>query len=402
MSTQDNKHISLMAASYLARGLIGFLFGVISVCKARTHLLWHLSVGASEWGHIAALLSLTSLLPGWRQSRIGRISGLLSCASAIVTLTPLMRAVLVARKLPHHIESFQAPTLSLTDVSPRPAPLVLRDLFLGVSSPDVRCRSLVYATADNEDLSLDLYQPQNNTMNSPCVIIIHGGSWNKGNSRQLWPLNRYLAARGYTVAAINYRLAPKHTFPAALDDVLAAIQYLKANAGLLGIDPHRIVLAGRSAGGHLALLASYQSKDPDIKGAISFYGFADLEYCYRHPSLFPRTFNTKLVLEQFLGGTPNEIPDVYRQASPLSFVGKDSQPTLLIYGDKDVFISEVDTQRLHQRLKQLEIPNFLLCLPWGHHGGDFNFSGPFGQISTYTIERFLASVCALSRQPLAE
>ena len=126
-------------------------------------------------------------------------------------------------------------------------------------------------------------QPATPAAPAPCIVVIHGGSWANGDSTQLPGLNSYLAARGYVVAAINYRLAPDHRFPAARDDLLAAIEYLKGHAQELGIDPRRFVLLGRSAGAQLALLVAYTAGDAAIRGVVGFYGPADLVYGYRTP-----------------------------------------------------------------------------------------------------------------------
>src|SRR5262249_7572967 len=160
------------------------------------------------------------------------------------------------RRLPQQLAAAfgDAPPRSGPGAPPRPAPLVAADLLRGVASPPVRRSRRVYVAHAGQELSLDLYQPAQPHGVAPGVLVIHGGSWERGDSTEMASLNRYLAARGYIVAAINYRLSPAHPFPAARDDVLAALSYLKANAAAIGLDPARIVLLGRSAGGQLALL----------------------------------------------------------------------------------------------------------------------------------------------------
>jgi len=285
---------------------------------------------------------------------------------------------------------------------------VLRD----VRSPRVRKDRLVYAARDGLQLALDLYRPAglgardlgltdsaqtpNPKPQVPCVVVIHGGSWQNGDSRQFPRLNAYLAARGYVVAAINYRLSPQHRFPAQRDDVLAAIGFLKANAAELGIDPTRFVLLGRSAGGHLALLAAYTARDPAIRGVISFYAPTDLLWGYEHPAR-KRVIDGCAVIEAFLGGGPTAIPDTYTIASPLSFAGAACPPTLLIHGARDNLVSPHQSEMLAGRLAAAGCPHFYLSLPWATHACDANFSGPSGQISTYAIERFLAMATGAER-----
>jgi acetyl esterase/lipase len=240
-------------------------------------------------------------------------------------------------------------------------------------------------------LDLDLYQPAETQAAAPCLVVIHGGSWKNGDSSQLPGLNSYLAARGYVVAAINYRLAPAHHFPAARDDVLAAIAYLKANAVSLGIDPRQLVLLGRSAGAQLALLVAYTAHDPAIRAAISFYGPIDLVYGHEHPAR--KTVHDSVeVIESYLGGNPTALPEVYAAASPLGQIGPDCPPTLLIHGDRDTLVAPIQSAMLAARLAAAGRRHMLLRLPWAEHGCDANFSGPSGQLSTYAIERFLAAV----------
>jgi len=207
----------------------------------------------------------------------------------------------------------------------------------------------------------------------------------------LAPLNRYLAARGFGVAAISYRLAPDHPHPAASEDVSAAIAYLKTNAGKFGIDPSRMVLIGRSAGGQLALLEAYRGNDPAIRGVVGFYAPSDQKYGYDHPSK-PRVFDSRGILEGFLGGTPATVPEAYASSSPINYVGSHTIPTLLIHGTRDELVFPAQSQRLAERLAAAGRQHLYLEIPWGRHGCDFNFSGPCGQMSTYAIERFLAAV----------
>jgi acetyl esterase/lipase len=275
--------------------------------------------------------------------------------------------------------------------APRQAPLVALDMLRGIVSPPVRERSLIYITRGSQELGLDLYQPLVAQASTPVVVIIHGGSWQSGDSTQIPALNYYLAARGYAVAAINYRHAPEHPFPAARDDVLAALAYLKNNAADFGIDAQRIVLLGRSAGGQLALLVAYTADDPAIRGAVSFYAPTDMRYGYANPAN-PAVLDSRAVLSAYLGGSPDQAGAAYDAASPINFVGPTTPPTLLIHGGSDDLVVLEQSERLDAHLAAAGRPHLLLHLPWATHGGDANFSGPSGQISTYAVERFLASV----------
>lgn len=372
----------------LGWGALSFALALLAVVRAPTYLLWQAAVVVTEWGHLLALLALAPLAPGWRRSAAGRTAALLGLGAAALALSPLARAVAPAGALPARLaEAFGEPGRPLG----RPAPLDAVDLARGVPLPAIAPERLVYATVAGQELGLDFYRARGAPGPAPLVVVIHGGSWQSGDSAQLEPLNRYLAGRGYAVAAISYRLAPAWPFPAARDDTRAAIAFLKGRAAALGLDPARIVLLGRSAGGQLALLTAYTSGDPAIVGAIAFYAPTDMAYGYANPS-DPRVIDSRGVLEAYLGGTPTTAGPAYAAASPLAFVGPATPPTLLIHGGRDELVTLRQSERLAARLAEAGRPHLLLALPWATHGADFNLSGPFGQLSTYAVEHFLTTV----------
>ena len=379
----------------LAGGLASLGLGALAVVRAPNATLWLAAIGATEWGHKLALLALAPLLPGWRTSRAGQLGARLGLLAALLELTPLLRALPVAAVLPGRIERAFGlrPPREAPQAAPLRRPLSLRKLLLGIRSPKGVVSTHTYATRDGQPLQLDLYQPRQRRGPLPGVLVIHGGAWRAGTRDQLAALNRYLAARGYLVAAPSYRLAPAPRVPAALDDVQDALAFLKQQAAAFELDADRLVLLGRSAGAHLALLAAYSTDDPAVRGVVSFYGPADLHYGYDHPAN-PAVIDTRLVQEEFLGGRPDQIDAVYTDASPINRVGPDTPPTLLIHGGRDELVSPRQSERLAERLAQAGRPHVLLLLPWATHGCDANLSGPSGQLSTFAIERFLSAVTA--------
>lgn len=246
-----------------------------------------------------------------------------------------------------------------------------------------------YASRPDGDLYLDVYRRPIGGP-APLVLIVHGGSWSGGTRHDLAALNSYLAARGYAVASPDYRFAPKHPFPAARDDVREALAYLRANAARLGLDPARVVLMGRSAGGELALLVAYTTPDAGIRGAIGYYSPSDLRYGFTHPSN-PRVLNSTGVLEQYLSGTPATAGATYDAASPITFASS-AVPTLLLHGSRDELVSVMQSVRLDSALARAGRTHLLMRLPWATHGCDYNFSGPCAQLGTFALERFLAAV----------
>lgn len=378
----------------LILALVVFLLSLLAVFPAPTYLAWELSILVTEWGHVLALMAPLVLLPGWRRSTTGKISALLAVVAFAMALSPLARAIPIARTLPGDLRSAfgNVSPRTLPDAAARSRPLAVNDIVTRVGSPRVGVVTVTYVVRGDKPLGLDLYTPMHSPAGPlPVVVMIHGGSWRGGTRKDLPELNRYLAARGYAVAAMSYRFAPQHPHPAASEDVQSAIRFLKSNASTFRLDSMRIALIGRSAGAQLALLTAYTANDPSIRGAVGFYPPSDQVFGYENPSN-PRVLNSTEVLEAYLAGNPKTVPEAYRTASPINFVGASTVPTLLIHGAKDELVWVRQSERLDAKLAAAHRPHFFLRLPWATHGCDYNFNGPCGQLSTYAIERFLAAV----------
>jgi acetyl esterase/lipase len=391
---REPRESSLPDVLRLILAFVVFLLSLLVVFPAPTYLAWELSILVTEWGHVLALIALLVLLPGWRSSTTGKVSALLAAVAMVLALSSLARAIPIARSLPNDLQSaFGAvPPRAMPNAPPRSSPLAFGDIVARVGTPPVQVATVPYVLRDERPLELDLYRPLRVPRGAlPIVVMIHGGSWRGGTRKDLAPLNRYLAARGYAVAAISYRFAPRHPHPSASRDVQSAIRFLKANSSRLGLDSSRIALVGRSAGGQLALLAAYTANDPSIRGAVGLYPPSDQVWGYDNPTN-PRVLNSTEVLEGFLAGNPKTAPEAYASASPINFVGPSTVPTLLIHGAKDELVFARQSARLDAKLAAAHRPHFFLRLPWATHGCDYNFNGPCGQLSTYAIERFLAAV----------
>jgi acetyl esterase/lipase len=375
-----------------ALDLARFIFSVIllttaalAVLPAPTHLLWMVAIGVTELGHMFALICLGAIPIVWSDSWIAKTAVGICLAAAILASTPVLRAIRSEQKLAAELRTaFGNNKLS------RSAPLHYGDLYKGVSPPQVAAATLVYSRVDGEDLSLDFYRAQS-ADTAPLVVVIHGGSWQSGNNRDFIPMNRYLAGRGFAVADIIYRLAPRSKFPAARDDTRAAIAFLRSQADKLKIDPNRIVLLGRSAGGQIALTVAYATDDPGIRGVISLYAPTDLYYSWDNPGN-PLVLDTESILTGYLGGSPAEVPSSYNDGSPIRLVKPGSPPTLLLHGGRDELVSFHQSSRLAKRLDELGVRHVNVLLPWATHAFDYILRGPGGQISTYAIEYFLEAV----------
>jgi len=232
---------------------------------------------------------------------------------------------------------------------------------------------------------------------APWVVVVHAGGWNGGSPEQLGELNRVLAAEGYAVAAVSYRLAPEWKWPAQRDDVMAAVRYLKTHSAELGLDPEKWAVLGRSAGGQIAEAVAYGDAPSGLRGCIAFYAPADLNFAFKYAAERGDIIRSKKLMIDLLGGTPAELKDAYNDASPYTKAGKDSPPTLLLHGANDALTWRKQSQRLQEKLQRAGAPAALILLPWATHGFDYTLNGPGGQISTYAVKGFLKSVFADAR-----
>ena len=375
--------------------------GLVAVLPQPTALIWQVSVLISEWGYWLAAPALL-LLIGWRRSSGHAAAAVLAIGGAALLLSPIAQAVAISRSLPAAlIDRFGAPAppSEFADRA-RPAPLVGTDLLLGVHSAEVVVDEHVYDVVDGEELRLDLYRPKFAQGALPIVVMIHGGSWMSGDKRDLPALNESLAARDYVVAAITYRLAPRSRFPAPQEDVSAAVAYLKGLTDTHGVDPDRIALVGRSAGGQIALLAGYATDDPAIRGVVSFYGPAALRWGYENPAK-EAVVDSSGILETYLGGPPETHGDQYDAAEPARFVTASAPPTLFIQGLRDELVSPFHAEFVSSRLIKEDVPHYILRFPWAAHGCDYVFRGPCGQISTFAVEWFLGAIFRNERPRVA-
>jgi acetyl esterase/lipase len=357
------------------------LVSLLTIFKAPAYYLWLAAIVVSEFPLIFICLTCLLLITGFWIQKYQLASIIIGILAIVLFLSPIIRAYIISGTLKQNFDSAFEPKVNTQDKA-----FSFLKLFSSSNKTHVGYQNLAYSN----DLTLDFY-PSQLTGRRPCVIVVHGGSWSSGDSKQLPELNSYLARKGYNVASINYRLAPKYQAPLALEDVKQAFTYLRKNAEKLNIDTNNFVLLGRSAGAQIALLAAYTQHQRGLKGVIDFYGPADMVWGYSAPAS-KLVMDSRGVMERYLGGTYKIVPDKYAASSPIEFVNKQIPPTLIIHGDNDVLVSPIHSRKLNEKLRQNSIKHFYLDLPWATHGFDYNINGPGGQLSTYVVERFLNAV----------
>ncbi|MCR8559196.1 alpha/beta hydrolase [Mucilaginibacter sp. BJC16-A38] len=367
--------------------VIFFLISLLSFLKAPAYYLWLLAIGVTEFPLLFAGITLFITATGFWVQKYQLAGTILGIVTMAIFLSPIVRAYWVAKDVKEDM-THAFPGSETAFPASRP-PFSFLNLFK--STKDIAYHTLTYVKYNDTSLALDFYPAQIAGKTRPCIIVVHGGSWAGGDSKQLPELNSDLAAKGYNVAAINYRMAPKYQTPAPVEDVQACINYLKQHAAELKIDTTNFVLLGRSAGAQIALLAAYTIHEPGLKGVVDFYGPADMVWGYSIPSN-PLIMDSRKVMEDYIGGSYSKVPGKYIACSPLEFVNKRSVPTLLIHGTNDVLVAPEHSRRLNLKLQQNDIKHYWLKLPWATHGFDYNLNGPGGELSTYAVETFLKIV----------
>jgi acetyl esterase/lipase len=253
--------------------------------------------------------------------------------------------------------------------------------------------SLTYVTVGDNELKLDIYSPKNTVKPAPLVVLVHGGCWMDGTREEMGFYAVNLARRGYVTASVDYRLSEEAPYPAAIDDLRSALQWLTTNASTYDIDPSRIALMGASAGGHLVEYLGYAANTstkeypnglgPKVQAIIPLYGWSDLT---------DASVNYQYYMELFLGSKYADAPKLYEEASPITHVDKHDPPTLLLHGTIDTIVPITQADKLAKKLEQNDVPYIYAPFKGGYHGYDmFQDSNPSVM---YLIEEFLAEYLA--------
>jgi acetyl esterase/lipase len=242
-------------------------------------------------------------------------------------------------------------------------------------------RDLAYVPGGHERQKLDLYLPPTGSR-WPLVVAIHGGAFRMGDKGGE-PAGAFVA-RGFAVAAINYRLSQHAVFPAQIEDCKAAVRWLRANAAQYGYDPDRVASYGASAGGHLAAMlgtagdvAAFDvGANPGVSSrvqtVVDFFGPTDfLQMDAHRPSEKAMVHDTPDSPEsQLVGGPIRDNPEKVARGNPVTYVTADDPPFLIVHGDADLLVPHHQSELLEAALRKAGVRVRLETIPGGPHGGE--------------------------------
>lgn len=355
------------------------ILGLLVLHLALCHLplpsfeLWKARLVAKELTLVAAVLGGVGVVLG----RTHLVRGLclsLGCWA--------LRPLVIAWPLFALAHGSFSPGEYLTGAPELPVP-VERDVVLEPSRPD---------------LTTDVYRGSGD-LPRPLAVVVHGGSWQRGDKGEIATVSRALAIAGVTVFDVRYRLAPEHRFPAAVADVKCLLGRLREQAGKFGVAPERAALIGRSAGGQIVLVSAYSAgsrqippscavADEPVRAVVALYPCTDLAYAYENIHI-PDLLDSRDTLTKYLGGSPLSQLELYRLATPMTWIDKAGSRqlprTLLLHGLDDILVRPYHSERLYDALVRNGQTATLLGIPAADHGFDFRSGGIGEQIERAAV-----------------
>lgn len=233
--------------------------------------------------------------------------------------------------------------------------------------------NVTYLVASNYEAKLDVYKRRDATGPQPTLIFFHGGGWVQGSKEaSLMSLMPWFEM-GWNVVNVEYRLGRVALAPAAVEDGLCALRWIATQAKTYDIDASRLVVSGESAGGHLAMTTGMIPESagldrqcpgiplPKVAAIVDWYGITDVA------DLLDGA-NRKPYAVAWLASMPNR-EEIARRVSPLTYVREGLPPILAIQGDADPTVPYQHSLRLREALTKANVPNELVTVPGGKHGG---------------------------------
>lgn len=270
--------------------------------------------------------------------------------------------------------------------------------FTSLSVFSQQHKNIVYATVGERQLLVDIYLPENNS-NPYLVVWIHGGAWHSG-SKEDPP--KGLLENGYALASVDYRLSVEAPFPAMIHDIKASIRFLRANAKKYGYNADKIIVAGSSAGAHLAALigtvngntelegtlGSYLSTSSNVQATVDLYGPSNFLTILEQST--PHGISVRApALAVLLGQPVDMVPELAKLASPVYQVDATDPPMFIAHGDQDIQVPISQAHELHGVLKKAGVKVQFEVIHGAGHGSSDYYQPEFTQKIVAFLEEVL-------------
>ena len=268
------------------------------------------------------------------------------------------------------------------------------------ASPDA---SAVYHTVDGQALSVAIYRPPGPPRAWPTLFYIHGGGWNGGGNDTARTDYRWHANHGWLVISAQYRLATAtdHTWNQAPGDVACALAWTAGNATQLGVDLNRLVLAGDSAGGNLAINLGYSAAAGTARsncgGTVPVPAAVVAAYPAVNPvSVYDDNFalgsvSGSAAVAEYAGGTPHQYPGRYKAISSSTYITGKAPQTLIIEPEHDSRVPPGGVYAFAGQARAAGVDITLAAIPFANHAFNFYAAGTIGDQACLTItQNYLA------------
>lgn len=250
-------------------------------------------------------------------------------------------------------------------------------------------RGIPYAKRGSTHLAADIYVPAGQGP-FPGVLMVHGGGWVSGYREQMSHHARILAKNGFAVVTISYRLAPRFRFPDQLIDCRDALQWMREHAGQYKIDPGRMAGFGYSAGAQLICLLGYENQHR--LGHLTVESSGESRSQLRAviaggtPCDLAKGTHGTLLLYVYLGGTSDQFPERYRQASPVAHLSAACPPSFFYHGEVDRLVPREGVLAMSSQLRDLGVRSEVYMVTGKGHIGAFHDDAAIERAAEFLTE----------------
>jgi acetyl esterase/lipase len=261
---------------------------------------------------------------------------------------------------------------------------ILGRAYLKKFTPETLC----YCHSGGEERLLDIYRPlQIPAEPLPVIVWFHGGAWKMGNRQAIERIAAEQLARGFALVSVSYSLSDIAQWPVQCHEAKAAIRYLRANAGKLGLNPDKLIAAGMSAGAHMACmlgvsadhellngsLGEHNNEANAVQGVLALYPPTDFLRVPKDYDGLMDYYAEDSPVTQLLGESIATSPEKSDLASPLKQVQGNCPPVFLLHGEADPIVPIEQSRLLHEALLGAGVDSQLMCVD-GYTHGDYRFN----------------------------